>query len=193
MGVTIGFTLSFDDHIDNLCSKLSQRIAVLSRIKRFLPLKQRIAYYNAMIKQETLYASLVWSLCSLWNLQKVFCLQKPAAHVILDANMWENSVELFKELNWLPVHLEVKINISTQVYKCINGQSPSYMNELWISNSDINERNSRYGSLNLVCTRPKRESEGGRPFSTRAAKPWKLSKRATSIFMYLVLRTPNGL
>ena len=116
LGVTIDSKLSFDDHIDNFCSKLSQRIAVLSRIKRFLSLKQRIAYYNAMIKQEMLYASTVWSSCSLGKLQRVFRLQKRAARVILDADTRANSVKLCKELNWFPVHLEVKIkctNVST--------------------------------------------------------------------------------
>ena len=58
------------------------------------------------------------------------------------------------------------------VYKRINGQSPSYMNELLILNSDINDRNSRYGSLNLVCPRFTRESEGGRSYSMRAARIW---------------------
>ena len=33
LGVTIDQKLSFDDHIDELCNKLSQRIAVLSKIK----------------------------------------------------------------------------------------------------------------------------------------------------------------
>ena len=45
------------DHIDKLREKLCQRIAVLSRIKRFLPLEQRKAYHNVMIKQTIMYAS----------------------------------------------------------------------------------------------------------------------------------------
>ena len=161
LGVKIDYKLSFDDHIDNFCKKLSQRIAVLSRIKRFLPREQRIANYNAMIRQTMLYAFTVWSACSAGSLQRGFCVQKRNAHVILDADTRANSVELFKKLNWLPLHLEVKVNICIQVYKRINRQSPSYMNDLLVLNSDINDRNSRNGSLNLVCPRFKRESEGG--------------------------------
>ena len=74
------------DHIDELCKKLCRRIAVLNRIKRFLPLEQRKAYYNVMIKQTILYASTVWSACSTGNLQRVFRLQKRSARVILDAD-----------------------------------------------------------------------------------------------------------
>ena len=141
-----------------------------------------------MIKQEMLYASTVWSSCSLGKLQKVFRLQRRAAHVFLDADTRANGVELFKELNWLPVHLEVKINISAQVYKRINGQSPSYINELLILNSDINERNSKNGSLNLVCPRFKPESEGGRSLSVRAATLWNALpnslKKSTNVYSF---------
>ena len=94
----------------------------------------------------------------LGNLQRVFHLLKQSACVILDADVRANNVELFKKLNWLPLHLEVKVNICIQVYKRANGQSSSYMNDLLL---DISDHNSQNGSLNLVCPRFKRESEGG--------------------------------
>ena len=62
--VTIDSQLTFDQHVENLCTKLSQRIAVLRKIRRFLPLDHRKLYYNAMIKQTMLYASTVWTSCS---------------------------------------------------------------------------------------------------------------------------------
>ena len=31
------------------------------------------------------------------------------------------------KLNWLPLHLEVTVNICIQNYKRVNGHSPSYM------------------------------------------------------------------
>ena len=99
LGVKIDGKLSFDEHIDDLCKTLSQRIAVLKRIKSFFPLEQRILYYNAMIKQVMLYGSIAWSSCSIQNLQKAFRLQRGAARVILDANARENSVQLFNKLN----------------------------------------------------------------------------------------------
>ena len=72
LGVTIDNQLTFDQHIENLCTKLSQRIAVLRKIRRSLPLDQRKLYGNAMIKQTMLYASTVWTSCSAENLQRVF-------------------------------------------------------------------------------------------------------------------------
>ena len=54
LGVTIDSQLSFDQHVDGLCKKLAQRVAVLRKIRRSLPLDQRKLYYNAMIKQTML-------------------------------------------------------------------------------------------------------------------------------------------
>lgn len=34
--------LSFDDHVNELCKRLSQWIAILKKIRQFLPIEQRI-------------------------------------------------------------------------------------------------------------------------------------------------------
>ena len=170
LGVTIDQKLSFDDHIDKLCNKLCQRIAVLSKIKWFLPLEQRKAFYNAMIKQTMLYASNVWSACFIGNLQSVFRLQKWSARIILDTDMRANSDEPFTRLDWFPLHLELKVNICVQVHKRINVRSPGYMSDLL-----VNERNNRNDSLNLVCPRFKRETVGrgeGHTAGVRATRLW---------------------
>ncbi|PFX24901.1 hypothetical protein AWC38_SpisGene10487 [Stylophora pistillata] len=60
LGVTIDKHLSFDVHVEELCKKLSQRIAVLGKIRRFIPIEQRTLYYNAMTKQVMLYGSTIW-------------------------------------------------------------------------------------------------------------------------------------
>ena len=51
---------------------------------------------------------------------------------------------------------------------------PDYMLELLKRNIDIRstERQSRYGSLNLICPKYKRESEGARTFQVSATRFW---------------------
>ena len=55
----------------------------------------------------------------------------------------------------------MKVNICIHVHKRINGHSPSYINDLLVLNSNINDRNSRNSSLHLVCPPFERETEGG--------------------------------
>ena len=53
------------------------------------------------------------------------------------------------------------MNICVQVHKRINGRNPGYMSDLLVLNSDINERNNRNSSLNLVFPGFMRETEVG--------------------------------
>ena len=46
LGLTIDSSLSFDCHVENLCNKLAAWIGVLSKIRTFLSLKQRLLFYN---------------------------------------------------------------------------------------------------------------------------------------------------
>ena len=50
LGLEIDHELTFSRHVDNLCKKLSQRIGILRKIRNMLPLKQRIMFYNSMIR-----------------------------------------------------------------------------------------------------------------------------------------------
>ena len=119
---------------------LSQRIAVLRKIRRFLRFGQRKLYYNAMIKQTMLYASNEWTSCFVENMQKVFKLQKRTARVILGADTKANSVQLFRKLDWVPIFLEARVNRLLMVYKRLSGDCPSYTSQMLMRNADINER-----------------------------------------------------
>ena len=130
LGVTIDKHLSFDVHVEELCKKLSQRIAVLRKIRRFIPIEQRILYYNAMIKQVMLYGSTIWSNCSADNLTRILKLQKRAARVILGADTRSNSVNLFNKSGWLSFYDEAKVNKCSLVLKRLQGNCPSYMYDL---------------------------------------------------------------
>ena len=66
LGLDIDSRLSFSQHVDKICKKLSQRIALLRKIfvKRvYLPLRQRLLYYNSIIHPIITYASVIWSCC----------------------------------------------------------------------------------------------------------------------------------
>ena len=78
LGVKLENHLSFTEHL-YICKKLSQRIAVLKKIKRNLPLAERKLYFNALIKPIMLYGSCAWCTASEENVNRVSKLQKRAA------------------------------------------------------------------------------------------------------------------
>jgi len=84
--------------------KLSQHIGILKKIRSLLPHKQRILYYNSMIKPVFDYVNVIWTTCNKDNLGRVLKLQKRAARIILNAVRRAPSVPLFNCLKWLPFY-----------------------------------------------------------------------------------------
>ena len=74
---------------------------VLRKIRAFLPLSQRVKYYDAVIRPVMSYASLIWSSRDKEQLYRVLKLQKRAARVILYANRQVSPVPLFNKLSWI--------------------------------------------------------------------------------------------
>ena len=109
LGLEIDSELSFNSHVEKLCTKLSQRIGILKKIRSCLPMMQRLLFYNTMIRSVLHYVSSIWTSCDKENLVRVLKLQKRAARVISDADNQASSVTLFNRLQWLPFYEESKI------------------------------------------------------------------------------------
>ena len=98
LDLEIDLELSFNSHVEKLCTKLSQRIGILKKIRSCLPMRQRLSFYNFMIRSVLHYVSSIWTSCDKENLGRVLKLQKHAARVNSDANNQASSVKLFNRL-----------------------------------------------------------------------------------------------
>ena len=172
LGLKFDEQLSFNEHIEDLCRKLSQRIGVLNKIKRNLPINERKLFYNALIKPIMLYGSCVWSSTSCENINRIYKLQKRAARVILNTDRHERSTNLFEQLNWLPLKDEIIMQKSCLLYKCMRGEARNYLRQLLVKNSGLHTRKTRHAEYGLVCPRYNRETEGGRTFHISSVKLW---------------------
>ena len=180
LGVKLDSQLNSTEHIDELCKKVSQRIATLKKIKRNLPLAEHKLYFNALIEPIMLYGSCVWTTATEENVKRVFKLQKRTARVILDADFSKRSAELFSRLDWLLLKNEVNLQKSSLIFRRIKNEQdcPSYITNLLPRNADTRSVTgaSRYGMYNLACPRYNRETEGGggrgggRTFQVREVK-----------------------
>ena len=85
---------------------------------------------------------------------------------------------------------EGKINQCALVYKRLNRVRSDYMLEFLMQKIDIRstERQSRYGYLNLICQKYKRESEGGRSFQVQGATSFQVSATRFGIYFPMKLR-----
>jgi hypothetical protein len=61
LGVLLDEYLTFDDHITNLCSKISKSLFCLNRVKNFVNQETRKTLYFAMIHCHLVYCMNVYS------------------------------------------------------------------------------------------------------------------------------------
>ena len=165
LGLELDTELTFDNHINYLSKKVSQRLGVLNRIKSCL-------YYDSMIRPILNYASVIWHMCSKENLGNILRLQKRAARLILDAEPNSASVTLFNRLRWLPFYIEARIAKCLILFKRTQLRVPRYLVESLVLNSDVHSRTTRNSKFNFVCPKFNRVSEGGRSFAVSAIQLW---------------------
>ena len=134
-------------------------IAVLRKIRDLLELKQRILYYNSMIKPIMGCVSEIWTQCDEGCLGLVLKLQKRVGSVILNEDLRTPSVELFNRLKCLPFCEDVKIAKCILTDKKDHGQVPTYITNMLRSNSEGHTRRTRYNNFNFLCPKYHNEKE----------------------------------
>ena len=129
LGVCLDNSLQYTKHIDNMCRFLSSKVALLKRIKQFLPLYYRKMYFNAYILPSIDYCLTIWGNAPKCHLDRILKFQKYAARIILDTPPDSPSEPLFKKLGWLNIYEGVQNNKTILLYKAVHGMTPGYF---WI-------------------------------------------------------------
>ena len=91
-GVTLDCHLTWEKHIDNICSIVNSRLSLLRRIKPFLNHHCALRFFNSCIHNLFIYCSSAWGNFSSYLLSRLLRLQKRAARLLLDADFTKPSV-----------------------------------------------------------------------------------------------------
>ena len=67
------------------------------------------------------------------------------------ASKEDKTVELFRKLDWIPYYDEVETIKCSIIYNRINGNSPTYISDMFPRNADVHSRVTRHGHINVVC------------------------------------------
>ena len=138
LGVHIDTSLNFNKHVDTVCKSISSKLALLRRIKRYLPTEYRKLFYNAYILPSLDYCLTIWGNTSKTQVERLHKLKKCAARIILDASPYAPSQPLFTELNWLNIYERIEYNKGILMFKILHGSAPSYLRNLFTFQSSNN-------------------------------------------------------
>ena len=158
LGIIIDHNLTWSQHVDKVCKKVTTNLWLLARINEFLTIPHRIQFYKSYVQPHIDYCNTVWGGTSQINLDRIFRLQKRACKIILDYNV-ENVLESMEELKILSIYDRLYLRRAKFMYKVSKNDCPPYINELFherIPNENLPTLRSLSGH-SFVTPRPHKE------------------------------------
>ena len=153
LGLIIDNLLSWSNHVNELCKKVTSAIGALRRIRPLIPQSTTVLVCNSLIQPNLDYCSLVWDGLSDQLSDKLQTLQNRAARVILKANCGTSSSLLLDILKWDKLVIRRKKHKAIMMFKSLKEQAPVYLQNLFHERStDYDLRNSVH---KLTLPRPR--------------------------------------
>ena len=130
LGVNFDNKLNFDAHVNALCVKASRQVSVLQRLSNFLDFESRKTIYRTFILSNFSYCPVVWYFTSKKSMNMIAKIQERALRFVLKDYL-SSYEELLQTLQDVPIRITILRCIAIEVYKILNDQSPSYLNNLF--------------------------------------------------------------
>ena len=146
VGIHIDHNLSWDCHIKEMNSKLSRTNEILSKLRHYVPKKTMLSVYYAIFYSHMTYGSLVWSITSQKNLDRIFVTKK-SIRIINFATFNHHTNPLFLEDNnkTLPRQLENLMKHTANIHNhftCTSSNSGLFI--LQISSTSFGSYSLKY-------------------------------------------------
>ena len=169
LGITIDSQLNFNVHVSNMCNKAGRQLNVLQRLKGSLDYSSRLSIYKSFIMSNFNYCPVVWMFTSKSSLSKLEGIQKRALRFVLD-DYTSDYVELLDKANVPGMKIMALRYLAIEVYKCINGINPKYLNDLFT----IKERKYQLRNVSIIYRdKVQTTNHGLKSFKDYGAKIWK--------------------
>ena len=123
LGILLDHHLTFRNHIENLCIKISPAIGILSKVRWILPRKLCLQLYNSLIHSRLSYCIETWGSASKSAIRPLEVLQKKVVRFITFSSFTAHSPPLFKDLGILNIRKLYYLKICIRVFKELQGLS----------------------------------------------------------------------
>ena len=171
LGAWIDSELNFENHISNICSKVSKKLNALGRIAGYITLEKRRMLFKAFIESQFNYCSLIWKLHSRTMNSKINCLHERSLR-ILYSDQSSTFEELLERDKTFSIHHKNIQSIAFGIYKFVNGLSQEIMNSVF--NLKENSRYSLRNVYELYSRNPKTVKYGTETISNLVPKIWSI-------------------
>ena len=167
LGINIDWKLSFNNHVNVICSKAATKLKALYRLRSNLTSAQKVILYNCFIRSLFNYCPVVWMFCGKTANANINNIQRKALQTLY--NDFNSSYDdLLQKGNHLTIHDMNKCHLLVEVYKCIHNINPPFLNTF---EQKYTNRNLRIKNL-LKLPKASTKSWGLHSFSYRGSRSW---------------------
>ena len=141
--------MSFDEHVNQLCNKASQKISALNRIASLMTFEQRKLIMNAFIKSHFSYCPLVWMIHSRSLNNRINRIHERALRIV-----YRDYISSYEQLlalsNDVTIHQKNLRVLVTEVFKVKTGIGPETLKDIFQFTEPVyNLRNIKFKSNNV--------------------------------------------
>ena len=130
LGVYVDEQLNFQKHIQYLNNKISSKIGILHRLRKFLPPHILNIIYLTSIQTLLDYCITLWGPVSKSNINCLQRLQNRCARAVTGNFNRDSSVTyLVKSLDWMNMNQRLEYFTACLIYKCLNNSAPKQLAE----------------------------------------------------------------
>ena len=133
LGILIDSNLTFENHINNLCKKASQKLNALARISTYMTIDKRRILMKSFIMSQFGYCPLIWMFHSRALNNKINAIHKRALRIT-----YNDKISTFQQLlekdNSVSIHQRNLQVLATEMFKIYKELSPELMNDIFIQN-----------------------------------------------------------
>ena len=167
LGITIDSELNFDNHA--ICNKVGRKINALGRIANYMSIEKRRIVMKTFIESQFNYCPLIWMFHSRTINNKINRLHERALRIVYSD--FKSSFEgLPMKDNSFSIHERNIQSLAIEIYKFLNGLSPSFLNNVFHKN--ISKSYDLRNHKELYSRNPKTVRYGTETVSYMAPKIW---------------------
>ena len=131
LGITIDSSLTFQNHINNICKKASRKLNASARVAPYMNMQKRIITMKSFVTSQFGYCPLIWMFHSRHLNNKINSIHERALRIT-----YQDHISTFQELlnkdNSVSIHHRNLQALATEMFKIHRSLSPDILREIFL-------------------------------------------------------------
>ena len=136
LGVIIDSRLTFEEHVNNLCKKASQKLNALARISSYMDIPKRRIIFKSFITSQFGYCPLVWMCHSRKLNNQINAIHERALRIRYDDRQ-SSFQQLLEKDNSVSIHHRNLQVLATEMFKIPRNLCPELLNDIFLKRTNL--------------------------------------------------------